>query len=383
MIQLTKINGNKMRILIFNWRDINNPSGGGAEILTHEMASRWVARGHEVTQFSGEYPGCKATEKLDGVEIIRKGNPDIRALFHSVHWAAFLWYRSLDRSAFDVVIDEIHGIPFFTPWYTHGKKIALICEVANNLWYELFGRLIGFLGRTIEKYYLDHTYKRIRFLTISPSTEHDLITHGISKQNITVLPMGLTIPMGVRNATKQKNPTIIIVGRLHRSKGIEDAIDAVGELVSEYPNITLWIVGRGDKEYTDYLHGYVKTRVLTKNIQFKGFVSEKEKFHLLAQAHIVVSPSMKEGWGLTIPEAAYVGTPAVVYNSEGLRDVVKNGKTGIICDRNTSLELAKNIGRLLGNTTLYRKMQREAITLGHSYSWDSTAKVALDVIKSL
>ena len=58
------------KILILNWRDIKNPNSGGAEVLTHEMAKRWVLWGHEVTQFSSKFRGAKGEEVVDGVRII-------------------------------------------------------------------------------------------------------------------------------------------------------------------------------------------------------------------------------------------------------------------------------------------------------------------------
>jgi hypothetical protein len=78
-----------MKILILNWRDIKNPSSGGAEVLTHELASRWVAKGHSVTLFSSKFHQSKREEITDGIRIIRCGNPDARHLFNSVHFLAF------------------------------------------------------------------------------------------------------------------------------------------------------------------------------------------------------------------------------------------------------------------------------------------------------
>ena len=77
-----------MKILILNWRDIKNPKSGGAEILTHEIAKRWVNWGHSVIQFSSEFKGSAKQEIIDGVKIIRGGHPDARFLLKSVHWLA-------------------------------------------------------------------------------------------------------------------------------------------------------------------------------------------------------------------------------------------------------------------------------------------------------
>ncbi len=54
-----------MNILILNWRDIKNPSSGGAEILTHEIAKQWVAWGNSVIQFSSLFAGAKSEEIID------------------------------------------------------------------------------------------------------------------------------------------------------------------------------------------------------------------------------------------------------------------------------------------------------------------------------
>src|SRR3989344_7936207 len=101
-----------MKILLLNWSDIKNPDSGVAEVLTHEIEKRWVAAGHEVTQFCSKFPGAKSHESVDGVTIIREGSPIIRDPHIPVHLAAYRWYKRHGQGVFDIVIDEIHGIPF-------------------------------------------------------------------------------------------------------------------------------------------------------------------------------------------------------------------------------------------------------------------------------
>jgi glycosyltransferase involved in cell wall biosynthesis len=62
---------------------------------------------------------------------------------------------------------------------------------------------------------------------------------------------------------------------------------------------------------------------------------------------------VKEGWGLIVTEAASQGTPAVVYDVDGLRDSVRNGETGLVTRTNTPAELAANINVLLSQPNLY------------------------------
>lgn len=366
-----------MRILILNWRDIKNPSSGGAEILTQEIAKRWVKLGHDVTQFSSIFPGCKKEETIDGVKIIRRGHPDFRYFFTSVHFLAFLYYRKEVKSKFDVVIDEVHGIPFFTPWYVKEKKVVLICEVAGNLWVRIFGKFFGTLGIITEKFYLRYVYTSIPYFTISESTKKDLIRNGVGENSITVLPMGLNVEGGTTNEKKEKELTLIFVGRLMRTKGIEDTLLVLKEIHKYNSRAMLWIVGRGDRKYEAFLKKKTQDLGISDNVTFFGFVSEKKKFDLLSRSHFLIHPSVHEGFGLTIPEAGYVGTPVLAYNSPGLRDIVKNNKNGILLSKNSPKVLVREALRVSKDVSLYKMLCKGAKEEAKKYNWDTTAKVAL------
>lgn len=363
-----------MRILILNWRDIKNPASGGAEILTHEMAKRWVKLGHEVTQFSSFFKGSKTKETIDGVKIIRKGNSDARFLFRSVHFMAFLEYQKDFKGKFDVVIDEIHGLPFFTPFYIKEKKVALICEVAGKIWDVNFPFPFNKIGKLVEDNYF-RFYKSYSFLTISNSTEKDLIRHGISKKNITVLPMGFNKPKSLPKFSKEKSPTLIFAARLVKAKGVEDAIEVCKLLRVDYPAVKLWIVGRGEKEYERRLKKIVSSARLKENVKFWGFVSQQQKFQLMSRAHILLVPSAKEGFGLTIPEAGLVGTPSIAYNVEGIKDTIRNGGNGFLVKNLT--EVAEKTKELVKDKRLYKKVQIAALETAKKLDWNNTANVAL------
>ncbi|KKR86707.1 hypothetical protein A2875_02535 [Candidatus Gottesmanbacteria bacterium RIFCSPHIGHO2_01_FULL_46_14] len=366
-----------MRILILNWRDINNPEHGGAEILTHEIAKRWVVWGHEVTQFSSFFAGGVKTENLDGVHVIRRGSSMIRSFHVPVHVAAWYWYRLHSRE-FDVVIDEIHGIPFFSTLYVRQPVIALICEVAGDLWNITFSWPLNLIGAFIERNYFRY-YQTTPFMTISKSSKNELVQRGVRESRITVLPMGVTVPPFAGQKRKEEVPTLIYVGRLTKAKGIEDAINVAGRLKNSLPNIKLWVVGSGDSDYMSTLTKKIKSQGLWPNIQLFGYISEHKKYDLMASAHILIAPSSKEGWGLTPIEAGCVGTPSVAYNVDGLRDSVLHNKTGLLTVPSVS-SMEQGVRKLLGDQILYKKLMTGGQMRAKEYSWDNTAKVAIDVL---
>jgi len=372
-----------MKILILNWRDIKNPSSGGAEILTHEIAKRFVKWGHHVIQFSSQYPGCKEKEMIDGVEVIRKGNPDARRLFNSVHFLAFWYYLRKFKENVDIVIDEVHGIPFFTPWYVKEKKIILICEVAGNLWREIFGLFYGFIGLAIEKFYLRFMYKKLPYLTISNSTRDALVKNGVKDTDITVLPMGVSLPEKLSTFKKENSPTLAFLGRYSRYKGIEDAMLALKEVSKKYPKAKLWIVGRGDAGYRNKLVALSKRLEVHKQIFFFDFVSEEKKFELLARSWILIHPSMAEGWGLNVIEANVVGTPAIGYNTGGLKDSIRHMETGLLTEENTPECLSREVLRLMIDKPLYKRLSRNAVKWSKKFNWEETAREAWKVIEKV
>lgn len=372
-----------MRILIFNWRDIKNPQSGGAEVFTHEIAKRWVKKGNKVILFSSSFPGCKNKEVIDGVRIIRMGHPDARYLLRSVHFLAFYYYLTKLRGKIDIVIDEAHGLPFFTPFYVKEKKIALVCEVADDIWIKMFGGFFGYIGRIAEIFYLRLVYKKVNFVTISNSTKIDLVKNGVDHKNIKVLPMGINKPKNIKTLRKESDPTIIFVGRLAKTKGVEDALLTLFKLKRWNNDIKLWVVGRGNSEYEQQLRDMAKKLSLENAVTFFGFVNENKKFELMSKAHILISPSLKEGFGLTIPEAGIVGTPAVVYNSPGLSEVVINYKTGLVCDKNTTEELFKNLIKLFEDKNLYKILRDGTIKQSKQYDWQKTANYFMRIIKNI
>ena len=357
---------------MLSWRDIKHPYGGGAELLSHEVAKRWVKFGHQVTHFSAAFPMCLSEELIDGVTYQRTGN------WYDVHFIAFFKYLLGQLANFDVVIDEVHGIPFFAGLY-RPRVICLACEVAKEVWDQMYTFPLNLIGRFLEKIYL-LLYRNLKFLTISNSTAADLVRSGIPNKNITVLPMGLTYTLPSKLPPKTSFPSIIFLGRLAKSKGVADAIEAFSLIHKKKPSVKMWIVGRGIPEYENQLRSQIAKLGLLSFVKFKGFVSESEKFKLLSQARLLLAPSIREGWGLIVPEANLVGTPAVVYDVPGLRDVTKNGINGIIVSSNTPQSLANASLNLFSHPAQYQKLSRLAREYAKSMNWDDTAQTALNAI---
>lgn len=371
-----------MNILIFSWRGPKHPNAGGAEISTHEHAKGWVKAGHKVTLFTSSYKNAKDEEIIDKVNIIRRGSQVL-----GVHIEAVKWYLFGNHSKFDVVIDQFHGIPFFTPLFINIKKIGFIHEVTKevwklNPWPKPFNLIPATLGTFFESLIFKIFYKNIPFITVSESTKKDLIKWGISKNQITIIHNGFNF-INVSGVNKEKEKTILFLGALSKDKGIEGALKAFALIEKQEKKWQLWVIGKSDNKYLKKIKLQCKTLNIDKKVKFWGFVSENKKFELLLKVHVVINPSIREGWGLVVIEAASVGVPTVAFNVPGLRDSIVDDRTGIICTNNTIEDLARNILELINDKKGYKEICRNAISWSKNFSWKKSVDKSLVLLENI
>lgn len=362
-----------MKILYFNWRDIKNPKSGGAEVLSHHIAKRWVEKGHEVTLFSSFFKGATREEIVDGVRIIRAGNAV------TVYWQAYRHYNKFFKGKVDVVIDEINTIPFFTPLYVKDPLVCHINQLAKEVWFCESHWPIAVLGYLVEPALL-RLYKKELVMTISESTKEDLLKLGFDGGKTFVIPMGVDFAPIEYVMHKEKNPTLIYVGRLKKSKRVHHIIEAFKIIKKEIPSCKLWIVGNGDEHYKKRLY---RAAQQTEGIEFFHNISNEGKLEKMRRAHAVIVTSVREGWGLIVTEANACGTPAIGYNVPGLKDSIKDGMSGILCKRNNSRELAETIAGFLSDEKLTRRFAERALEDSRQYHWDRTARECLEVIAKI
>lgn len=371
-----------MNILVFSWRGPGHPLAGGAEQVMHEHMKGWIAKGHSVTLFTSFFPSAQKAEKIDGVHIIRRGSQ-----YLVVHLYAFFWYIFQRGENFDLVVDQFHGWPFFTPLYVQEKKLAVIQELTRSVWFKYqlpFGLnyILGPLGYLLEPLFFLF-YKNIPFMTGSQSAKKELQTVGIKEKNIFIVPHGVLIDLPKKIPGKEKIPTIIFLGALAADKGIEDAIKTFGLLANKNSKYHYWIVGKGDENYLKRLKDLVRKLKIKNKVTFFGFVSQEKKFELLARAHVMINPSIREGWGLVNIEANTVGTPVVGYSSMGLVDSIKDGQSGVLCDINTPEHMSDAVDKILSDRNYLAKLSVGAIKWSKNFTWKSSLRESLKLLEKV
>ena len=158
---------------------------------------------------------------------------------------------------------------------------------------------------------------------------------------------------------------VLFVGRLVREKNILSLIDAFREVVAQYPDTQLVIVGSGPEERA--LKKRVEMHELSSSISFIPWTTDVASY--MHSADIFVLCSYREGWGRVIVEAMVAGLPGVVTDVGCVGEIFIDGRHGIVVPVDDSKALAKGIETLLAGPALRR-------TLGDAAVRDSSRWVA-------
>lgn len=364
-----------MKILIFSWKDIKTPFAGGAELYTHEISKRLVKNGHEITLLTPRFPNCSNSEIIDGVKIIRYGEK------YSLYLKAKGYYRKyLEKENFDIIIDQVNTVPFFTKSFVSNKKvICLIYQLSREFWFHETIFPINFLGYYFFEPIWLKRYCKFPTITISQSTKSDLVKLGF--KNVYIVPIGITNPsLEAENNNKSTELTLVYLGRLAKTKKPFDVLKAFKIVSEKYQNVKLSIIGDGYLK--NNLVKYANSFKHSSNIKFHGFVNEKEKFKILSNSKLLLVSGIREGWGMTVTEANSVGVPAIGYDISGLQDSIIDGKTGLLCEANPE-GMAKKIIEFFEDKILQKKLVKEALKYSHKFTWDKSAEEFEKIIKGI
>ena len=360
-----------LRILLFNWRCWLNPDMGGAEVFTREVLARWAETGHDVTLFTSEFPNCRKEETLDGVKVVRSGER------LSVYREAKKFYSDRFRAeGFDVVVDEINTRPFFAPKFVDNGEtvVALIHQLAREYWFYETPFPISHIGY----YYLEKKwlkgYVDVPTVTVSESTCQDLM--GLGFKRVFVAPEGLNFEPLTAYPVKLAVPIVVYAGRLKRAKRPGHAVRAFKIVKAKVPEAELWVLGDGPlRKGLEKMAG--------EGVKFFDGLSNDERRGLIGKCAVLVNPSVREGWGLNVIEAAALGVPCVAYDVAGLRDSVKDEVTGLLVESGDVEALAEALVRVLRDEGLRRRLGENALKYAKQFSWDKTAQEFMKILEQV
>ena len=368
-----------------------HPAAGGAEKHLHRIFGKIVEMGHTVVLFTTTFPGAKEREVVDGIQVIRKGGDLMFQLTVALN------LKKLDREFnFDVVVEDLNKLPVFAHWFVrkpllvqmhHLWRKSIFAEaifpIAFMVWF--FERIIPFFYRTQN------------FVVVSPSTKNELAEIGVDESRISVIYNGSEMPPVAaqfrvdscesnENVPVQDNtlknaraPYFIWLSRVHRYKGIWTALEAFEKFSKSHPEVKLYVVGGGP--LLKKLPTWIQSHGLEGKVELTGFVSAARKYELLSSSLALLQTSYKEGWGLTVMEAAQLCKTTIASDVPGLCDSVRDGETGILFPSGDAAACASAMEKIYSDAELRASLGKNAKRYALTFSWEKSARETLELLE--
>jgi len=185
----------------------------------------------------------------------------------------------------------------------------------------------------------------------------------------------------IERSGDNKETVLLFMGRLVEYKGIHVLIEAFKNLSRDHSAIRLFIVGGhtySNNEQTPYVIKLKELASEHNNIIFTGYVDHSAIPGYIRSCDIVVVPSLwEEPFGVVTIEAMAMGRTVVAFKKGGIKEIISNGKTGILVEDATAQGLAQSLSDLIDSPDRRKELGQNArLSVVERFSWP---RIASDV----
>lgn len=326
---------------------------GGKERRLYEITRRMVREDQEIHIYTMKWwKGPNAIE-LEGVHLhaLSKFHPLYVKNRRSITQALIFGLATL--KLFFMRFDEldVDHMPFFplfsarvVTWLRRKKLYATWHEVwGRKYWMEYLGGLGGLFGYITEE--LAFLMPDV-IISNSVHTTDRLRRTGVTKE-IETIPLGVDLKEIYAAPTSEKVCDVIFVGRLLSHKNPDLLVKAIAQVKASVPTIQCRIIGTGPEKGT--VLSLIEQLQLQGNIELlEPIESHRELYGMLKASRMLVLPSVREGFGLTVVEANAAGIPVITTSHENnaAKDLILEGVNGLLVEPNET-DIANKIVQLL------------------------------------
>lgn len=209
----------------------------------------------------------------------------------------------------------------------------------------------------------------------------DLYAQFTSRSKIETIPYGVVFDRFNRGSPKD-SVDMLAMGGLFKRKGYDVLIEAWSQVVSEFPDSTLHILGRGP------LGEYLKRRIaelhIDDNVILHGFVEREKVVELLSSVRVFVHPSRSEGFPHVRLEAMASGCPVIATNVTGTSEMIRDGTDGLVVPTGECEPLAAAMIELLDDPAKAQSMGENALHHAkENYDWNDIADRFIEIYQEI
>ncbi|MFN3689518.1 MAG: glycosyltransferase family 4 protein [Fimbriimonadales bacterium] len=397
-----------MRVVMISWEYPPRIVGGIARHV-QELSEALASQGVETHVVTPTHPAAPDEATEHGVQLHRMGTPPAP---HGDFLAGVYTMNAALEARADALLQELlQGKPAHAQrepillhahdWLVHPAakalkhryKVPLIATI-HATEYGRHGGIHSDLSRAINHLEWELSYEAWRVIVCSDFMRAEVM-HALNTpyDKIVVLPNGIRaekfqfeFPEQARAAFRARfaeleQPLLFFVGRLVREKGVQILLQALPMIRAELPRARAVIVGGGLRAH---LEEFVRFCHLEQAVHFTGFIPDADLLRLYRVADVAVYPSLYEPFGIVALEAMAAGTPVVVSDAGGLKEVVRHEETGIVTWAGNPESLAWGVLRVLQDPVAARRRAQNALkSVQREFNWTRIAQQTLRVYQQV
>ncbi len=360
------------------------PHLGGVESHVLELSKHLKKRGHDVTVITTLLDDTVKREVVEGVKVKRV--KPVTILFSTP--INLRISRALEEEDFDII--HGHSPPplscFFGARNAAKRKIPFVLTYHCDLELPfLFGPLLVQLyQRTLATY----TVKRSDQVITTTDT-YGATSRTVWQEDARVIPNAVDAktfnPYNDGSKIRKKHgiadheKVVLYVGRIVYHKGLQYFVESAKYFDKDIKYI---LVGSG--EFKSELQRIMKRFKLEDRIIFAGRIPNEELPEYYAASDVFVLPSVSrlEAFGIVALEAMASEIPVVVSDIPGVREVIVEGRHGLLAEPMKAIDIAGKVRTILENPDTARKMGRQGReVVEERYTWDIVAEQIEEVYK--
>jgi glycosyltransferase involved in cell wall biosynthesis len=359
------------------------PVLNGYAIQCADTSNLLAARGHDVRVLTSAAPPVPDDRGARRLGRLRTAQPEGRVSLHPTFLARQFRRRGIYQSNYRacVAVAKSFRPQIAVMWQFDSIGIGLVhalqrqdIPVAFNVADSSLCTVMSMLGRgpasvtgRVRRWMYDVNVRELdlsHLMLVSAALRAVYLAEGFPGDDMTVVHNGLASGR-IAAAPPPPGPgnRLLFVGRLHTSKGLTLAIEALA-LVNRGRAIalTLDVVGAGEPDYVAQITALAASLGLARHVRFLGQKSRSEIFGLYRHYDALVFPSIViEGFGLTVIEAMAQGVPVVALDRGGPRDIISDRRDGVLVRGEDPQAFADGIAVLANSAAIRGQMAEAAI----------------------
>ena len=267
------------------------------------------------------------------------------------------------------IVHTVHGAPFHPYQGNVARQFFRLCE----------------------KYAAGHCH---HFVSVADAMTDLMVNAGVAERGkFTTIYSGMEVEpfLKAREAREEtrrelgySDDDIVVakVARLFHLKGHEFLLQAAPQILKRSPNVRFLLIGDGILK--SKLEEQIEALGLQDRFHFTGLVSPQRIPALLGAADIACHLSLREGLARVLPQALLAGTPAISYDIDGAREVVKSGETGCLLPPQSIEPLVEAVVELADDAELRSQLAEQGRrACADRFRWQTMVRQLRDLYRQL